>query len=72
MLQLIDKKNKLILYIAVFFLLCTINNKSFIINKIPTKKTNNIIVSGLSDENNLKVANELKTELLENINFASF
>jgi len=69
MLQLIDKKSKLFLYIAVFFLLGTINNKSFIANKIPAKKTNNIIVSGLSNENNLEVANELKTELLENIFF---
>ncbi len=69
MLQLVDKKNRLFIYLTIFFLLCTINNKSFNTTSLSLTKVNTVIVSGLSDEDNLKVANDLKAILLKNIFF---
>lgn len=67
MLQLIDKKNKLILYLIFFFLLCTINIKLTDNKKTSFTSINEITVSGLSNENNLKIQNDLKKFLFHNI-----
>ena len=68
MLQLIDKKNKLFLYIFLFFLFSTINNKS-LVNSHIDYVVNDFLISGLSDKDNHKIANDLKTSLLQNIFF---
>ena len=68
MLQLIDKKNRFFLYIFLFFLLSTINNKS-LVNSHIDYVVNDFLISGLSDKNNHKIANDLKTVLLQNIFF---
>jgi cell division protein FtsQ len=68
MLQSIDKKNRIIIYILILFLLSTISNKS---NELK-KKFNNISsinVSGLSKNNNLKITDKLNQSLYKSIFF---
>ena len=56
MLQQIDKK-KVFVYIFFFFFLSTFNN--IFLNKLSFPKINKISISGLNNENNLKMIDEL-------------
>tara|TARA_B100000686_G_scaffold349658_1_gene443579 strand:+ start:875 stop:1555 length:681 start_codon:yes stop_codon:yes gene_type:complete len=62
-----DRKNKLILYIILLFFLSTINNKSINLKSSSFLKINEIKVSGLSDLENLKVKDELKSIIYHNL-----
>ena len=65
--QLIDKKNKIITYIIFLVILSTVTNKSFENRDIYSVKISKIKVSGLSNNNNLKIKNELSELLSKNI-----
>ena len=67
--QQTGKKNKLILYIILFFLLSTINNKSINVKTNSFLKITDVKVSGLSDSENLKVKKELKSIIFQNLFF---
>ena len=58
MLQQIDKKKKLFTYLFFLLLLTTINNLSLINSEYLNLKINQIKVSGLNNENNLKITEE--------------
>jgi|MDTG01.2.fsa_nt_gb cell division protein FtsQ len=64
MLQQIDKK-KVFVYIFFFFFLSTFNN--IFLNKLSFPKINEISISGLNNENNLKIIDELDFVKMENI-----
>ena len=64
MLQQIDKK-KVFVYIFFFFFLSTFNN--IFLNKLSFPKVNEISISGLNNENNLKMIDELDFIKSENI-----
>jgi cell division protein FtsQ len=67
--QLIDKKNKIILYILLLFVLSTTSGK-FIKNQDSySTKINKISIKGLSNNDNLKIYNELNNLLYKNILF---
>ena len=57
--QLIDKKNKIIIYLILLIILSTVTNKSLENRDSYPITVNKINVSGLSDNNNLKIKNEL-------------
>ena len=65
--QLIDKKNKIFIYLLFLFLLSSINNLA--LNKINffQLKLNKILVSGLSKESNLQIKNSLNELMFQNI-----
>ena len=65
--QLIDKKNKIITYIIFLVILSTVTNKSFENRDIYSVKISKIKVTGLSNNNNLKIKNELSELLSKNI-----
>jgi len=69
MLQLIDKKNRVFLYFVILILLSSINNKDFLNDKRSILLINNINVTGLSNEENIKVAQSLSSFLNKNIFF---
>ena len=69
MLRLTDKKNKLFFYLFLFFLLSTQITKQKNVNNNFTAKINDIIVIGLSDDNNYKIYQNLKFLLKKNIFF---
>ena len=72
MLQQIDKKQKLFLYLFFLFLLTTFNNLSLINSEYLKLKINQIKVSGLNSENNLKISEEFnKLVYQKNIFFIS-
>ena len=58
MLQQIDKKQKLFIYIFLLLLLTTFNNLSLSNSEYLKLKINQIKVSGLNNENNLKISEE--------------
>ena len=60
MLQQIDKKKKLFIYLFLLILLTTINNLSLRNSEYLKLKINQIKVSGLNSENNLKISKEFK------------
>jgi len=60
MLQQIDKKKKLFIYLFLLFLLTTINNLSLSNSEYLKLKINQIKVSGLNSENNLEISEEFK------------
>ena len=66
MLQSIDKKNKIFFYLFLFFFLSTISNLS--LNSL-NFNIKNISVSGLSNENNSKITNDLNNLIEDNIFF---
>ena len=68
MLQLTDKKNKLALYLIFLLILSTTSNKTFE-NKKYSTKIDKIIISGLSDHNNLQLSNRLDNSFYKNIFF---
>ena len=65
--QLIDKKNKIIIYLILLIILSTVTNKSLENQDSYPIIVNKINVSGLSDNNNLKIKNELGDLLSKNI-----
>ena len=67
MLQKIDKKNKIYIYLFIFFLLSTLNNIHFTNSHFFKFNVDNIKVSGLSEKNNLQTTKEIKKILFENI-----
>ena len=67
MLQKIDKKNKVYIYLLIYFLLSTLNNIHFTNSNFFKFNIDNVKVSGLSDKNNLKTTEEIKKILFENI-----
>ena len=72
MLQQIDKKQKLFIYLFFLLLLTTFNNLSLINSEYLKLKINQIKVSGLNNENNLKISEEFnKLAYQKNIFFIS-
>ena len=67
MLQKIDKKNKVYIYLFIYFFLSTLNNIHFTNSHFFKFNVDNIKVSGLSEKNNLQIAEEIKKILFENI-----
>ena len=65
----IDKKNKIYIYLFIYFLLSTLNNVHLTNSNFLKFKINNIIVSGLSEKSNLQTSEEIKNILFENIFF---
>ena len=58
MLQQIDKKQKLFIYLFFLLLLTTFNNLSLSNSEYLKLKINKIKVSGLNNENNLMISEE--------------
>ena len=69
MLQKIDKKKKIFLYIFFLFLLTTFNNLSLINFKFFELNINKIDVSGLSNNVNLEISKKLSKSIFKNIFF---
>ena len=69
MLQLIDKKNKIFIYLILLFILSTISNKALQFNNNSPTLISKIIVTGLSKNNNLKVEKKMNYFFNENIFF---
>ena len=69
MLQQIDKKKKISIYILLLFLLSTVNNLSLNNSEYLKLKIKNIYVTGLSEEKNLKISEDLKELIFKNIFF---
>ena len=69
MLQRIDKKNKVYIYLFIFFLLSTLNNIQLVNLNFFKFDVGHIKVSGLSEKNNLQISKEIKKILIENIFF---
>ena len=61
------KSKKILVYIFLFLIIGTLNNKDF--NKIELKKINQINVSGLSEEKNFEVSKSLNTYKFYNLFF---
>ncbi len=68
MLQSIDKKNRIFIYLLILVILSTTNHKS-IEPKKSFNRINKIKVSGLSENNNIKITEKLKQSLSKNIFF---
>jgi cell division protein FtsQ len=65
--QLIDKKNKIIIYLLLLLILSTTSGK-FVENQSSYYSTiNQVNIEGLSNTNNLKIFNELNNLFYENI-----
>ena len=69
MLQRIDKKNKVYIYLFIFLLLSTLNNIKLANSNFFKFDVGHIKVSGLSEKNNLQISKEIKKILIENIFF---
>ena len=69
MLQSIDKKNKVIIYIFFFLIISTVTNKNFLNDRIHNIKNINVNVSGLSIEQNLEIKNKISKISPDNIYF---
>ncbi len=65
--QLIDKKNKIIIYVFLLLILSTTNEKFVADQNSNPSKINQIKIEGLSNTNNLKIFNQLKNLLYKNI-----
>jgi len=65
--QLIDKKNKVIIYLLVLFILSTTSGKFVENQNSNSSKINQINIEGLSDINNLKIFNELNDLFYKNL-----
>ena len=65
--QKIDKKNKIYIYIFIFFLLSTFNNLQLVNSNFFKFNVDKIKVSGLSEENNLYILEEIEKLFLKNI-----
>ena len=71
MLQQIDKKKNIFIYVILLFLLSTINNLSLHNSENLKLKIKSIYVSGLSEEKNLKISEEFDELISKNIFFIS-
>ena len=69
MLQQIGKKKRLSIYILLLFLLSTINNLSLNNSEYLKFKIKSIYVTGLSEEKNLKISQDLNELIFKNIFF---
>ena len=69
MLQKIDKKNKIYIYLFIYFLLSTLNSIQLVNSNFFKFEITHIKVSGLSEKNNFQISRELKEILIENIFF---
>ena len=67
--QLIDKKNKIIIYLLLLFILSTTSGKFIKSEKSYSFKINQINIKGLSNNDNLKIYNELGNLFYKNILF---
>ena len=67
MLQKIDKKYKVYIYLFIFFLLSTFNSIQLINSNFFEFNVDQIKVSGLSKKNNLKISEEIEKLLIKNI-----
>jgi len=67
--QLIGKKKKILIYLIFLIILSTTTNKSFKIQNNYSVMINKINVSGLSNDNNLKITKKLNDLLFTNILF---
>tara|TARA_Y100001970_G_scaffold18659_1_gene20973 strand:+ start:4314 stop:5000 length:687 start_codon:yes stop_codon:yes gene_type:complete len=65
----IDKKNKIYIYLVVFFLFTTISNLQISNSNLFKFSSKDIKVSGLSKKNNLSIVQELKKIQVKNIFF---
>ena len=65
--QLIDKKNKIIIYLLFLFILSTTSGKFIENQDAYFSKINQINIEGLSNSNNLKISNELNNLSYKNI-----
>ena len=65
MLQQVDKKGKLFIYLFLLVLLTTFNNLSLINSEYLKLKINQIKVSGLNVENNLKISDDFNKSLYQ-------
>ena len=65
--QKIDKKNKIYIYLFIFFLLSTFNNLQLVNSNFFKFNVDKIKVSGLSEENNLYILEEIEKLFLKNI-----
>ena len=69
MLQLIDKKNKIIIYLILLFILSTTSGKFVISQNSYLSIDNKISIEGLSNIKNLHILNELNSLFYKNILF---
>ena len=67
--QLIGKQKKITIYLILLIILSTINNRFLESQKIHFTNINKIDVVGLSNNNNLQIADNLKELLFKNIFF---
>ena len=67
--QVIDKNKKILIYLIVLIILSTTSNKSLETKKNYSLKVNKIVVSGLSNDNNLQITKKLSDLLSRNIFF---
>ena len=67
--QSIGKRNKVTVYLIIFFILSTINNKTINTKRFQTSKIDTINVVGLSDNKNIQLINTLNNLFNENIFF---
>jgi len=65
--QKIDKKNKIYIYIFIFFLLSTFNNLQLVNSNFFKFNVDKIKISGLSEKNNLYISEEIEKLFLKNI-----
>jgi len=65
----IDKKNKIYIYLVIFFLFTTISNLQISNSNLFKFSPKDIKVSGLSKKNNLSIVQELKKIQVKNIFF---
>ena len=65
--QLIDKKNKIIIYLLLFFILSTTSIKFLEIKNIYSSKVNKVNVKGLLNTDSSKILNELNDLFYKNI-----
>ena len=65
--QLIDKKNKISVYLILFFLLSTISNKKLQIQSNNFNTNIEVEVHGLSNSANLKIKKKLEALSYKNI-----
>ena len=65
--RLIDKKNKIIIYLLILFTLSTTNNKFAENQDIYSTTINQINIEGLSNTDNKKIINELSYLFYKNI-----
>ena len=65
--QLIDKKNKIVIYLIFLIILSTTNNKSLEFQNDYSVKIKKFYVSGLSTNNNQQIEDKLNKLLLGNI-----